>query len=416
MPAANEDEPSAGNQFPKWRYSKEKGSVESVEFIECHFQLDQSEVKAIEQSFGKGIILSPRISIARAYSGDVRYEIEIDESAAVKHSISSSSLSKSEKAELFLAQNYDELDDLLLERIDNLDEGSDEFKAFSDLRENVSELVYKEHIQEKVFNKIWEFLPEFIYFSNYSILPGDISLDIVEGKLPKSGFTSEQIDTVKSLLKLANANIETLRSSDFEEMTTEIESVSANLSEQVFEYWHQNDSLSVSAVINPVAITDEHGTQRIEKRLSLRIRDDSRKSYSCSFEDRSTGFKWFFSFFAAFGCYSDQKRTAIVLLDEPALSLHGKAQADFLSFINDRLAPYVQVIYTTHSPFMVETNKSHRIRLVEDRGGEVGVSISDQSLAVEASSDTVFPLQAALGYDIAQSMFIGNKNLALRCF
>ena len=231
--------------------------------------------------------------------------------------------------------------------------------------------------------------------------------------MPKSGFTSEQIDTVKSLLKLANANIETLRSSDFEEMTTEIESVSANLSEQVFEYWHQNDSLSVSAVINPVAITDEHGTQRIEKRLSLRIRDDSRKSYSCSFEDRSTGFKWFFSFFAAFGCYSDQKRTAIVLLDEPALSLHGKAQADFLSFINDRLAPYVQVIYTTHSPFMVETNKSHRIRLVEDRGGEVGVSISDQSLAVEASSDTVFPLQAALGYDIAQSMFIGNKNLLI---
>ena len=97
----------------------------------------------------------------------------------------------------------------------------------------------------------------------------------------------------------------------------------------------------------------------------------------------------------------------MILLDEPALTLHAKAQRDFLRFINDRLAPVGQVIYTTHSPFMVE--QISRVRVVEDKGGNIGsVTSSD---ALEVGEDSAFPLQAALGYDLSQNLFIGERNL-----
>jgi hypothetical protein len=69
----------------------------------------------------------------------------------------------------------------------------------------------------------------------------------------------------------------------------------------------------------------------------------------------------------------------------------------------------VQVIYTTHSPFMVDVTHMERVRVVEDKGPEVGAKVSAEVLTVEP--DTLFPLQAALGYDIAQSLFVGEDNL-----
>jgi hypothetical protein len=60
---------------------------------------------------------------------------------------------------------------------------------------------------------------------------------------------------------------------------------------------------------------------------------------------------------------------------------------------------------------MIETDKIGRVRIVEDKGPDVGAVISDQVLTVEA--DSLFPLQAALGYDLAQHLFIGDANLVV---
>lgn len=127
--------------------------------------------------------------------------------------------------------------------------------------------------------------------------------------------------------------------------------------------------------------------------------------------NRSKGFIWFFSFLVWFSkIQADRTKNYIILLDEPGLNLHASAQADLLRYINEKLTPQYQVIYTTHSPFMVETGKINRVRTVYDTlDPKVGSVVSDS--IQEKDPDTLFPLQAALGYDIAQNLFISSNNL-----
>ncbi|KWX87532.1 hypothetical protein AMQ83_12530, partial [Paenibacillus riograndensis] len=69
-----------------------------------------------------------------------------------------------------------------------------------------------------------------------------------------------------------------------------------------------------------------------------------------------------------------------------------------------------QVIYTTHSPFMIDSTKLHEVRTVFDSmDPKKGSYISDA--IEEKDSDTLFPLQAALGYDIAQNLYVSKNNL-----
>lgn len=94
------------------------------------------------------------------------------------------------------------------------------------------------------------------------------------------------------------------------------------------------------------------------------------------------------------------------MLDEPGLNLHAMAQYDLLQFIND-LVPEYQIIYTTHSPFMVETESLNQVRTILET--DKGTVISD--CLQEKDPNTLFPLQAALGYTIAQNLFISKNNL-----
>src|SRR4029079_9891780 len=124
---------------------------------------------------------------------------------------------------------------------------------------------------------------------------------------------------------------------------------------------------------------------------------------------------WFFSFLVWFDSVqhqmevSEEKRGPgiVLLLDEPGLSLHALAQNDFLKYI-DHLSKKHQVIYTTHSPFMIHSDRLMQVRLVEDRK-EVGTVISENAYASDPR--TIFPLKAALGWTIAQNLFISQRNL-----
>jgi predicted ATP-dependent endonuclease of OLD family len=90
--------------------------------------------------------------------------------------------------------------------------------------------------------------------------------------------------------------------------------------------------------------------------------------------------------------------------------LHGRAQEDLLTLIDKRLAPRHQVIYTTHSPFMVSPKHLQRVRTVVDQD-QVGTKVSADIL--KADTDTAFPLLAAMGIEMTQTLFIGENTLLI---
>lgn len=143
-----------------------------------------------------------------------------------------------------------------------------------------------------------------------------------------------------------------------------------------------------------------------------RIENDRHRA-SVPFDERSSGFVWFFSFLVWF---SQVKRKygerLILLLDEPGLSLHAKAQGDLLRYIRDKLAPTYQVVYTTHSPFMIDPENLLAVRTVEDVVEDsklLGTKVGEDIFSADA--DTIFPLQSALGYDVTQTLFVGTHTL-----
>ncbi len=128
-------------------------------------------------------------------------------------------------------------------------------------------------------------------------------------------------------------------------------------------------------------------------------------------DQRSEGFRWLVSFFVVFHAQAqDNLRDAVLLLDEPGLSLHALKQQQFRKTVS-RLAEGNQILYTTHSPFMVGADELDFVRIVEMTDRQTGTKIHTR-LAVD-DPKSIYPLQAALGYDLAQSMFTHQRNLVV---
>lgn len=125
-------------------------------------------------------------------------------------------------------------------------------------------------------------------------------------------------------------------------------------------------------------------------------------------DERSRGLKWFFTFYVTFTADTmdgGDANGAMLLLDEPGLFLHAMSQADLLNHLKEDFAN--QIIYTTHSPFMIPPDDIASARTVNIDAERGTVVTNDPS----GDERTMFPLQAALGWNLAQSLFVGPNNL-----
>ncbi|UZI26679.1 ATP-dependent nuclease [Streptomyces sp. VB1] len=182
------------------------------------------------------------------------------------------------------------------------------------------------------------------------------------------------------------------------------------LSDQVFEYWKQNDALTVAFDTDLVARPNDANNQPQphHRILKIELRDD-RHGVETNFATRSTGFQWFFSLLAAFSAYRDRSERVVVLLDEPGTSLHGEAQGDFLRYIYGELGTKQQVLYTTHSQHMIDPTRYETIRAIQDQATRTDASLGVVITPVSLSADpkTILPVEAALGYSVSQHLFLG---------
>lgn len=398
--------------YPRWKVTADKraATVNDVAPIVATFALDRSDLEAVAAVVGPGVV-GDTVTFSRWYDDELIVEVEVDEAAALATILEGVELPKAAKTELTKAETLAELataaqtmrtstgdDTVPVKLVDGAKIIEARIASIKTEGPGVGEAV------EAVLTKR---LPKFFYFSDYQMLPGRVDLAAVEGGVEPPATSPNQ--TIRALLRLAQTDAAALRAADYETRQAELEAVGEDLTQQIQAFWTQNPELSVVFAIDKVPGATPQGQSIVAHYLDIRVRDGRHGAFTNNFGQRSSGFRWFFSFLAAFSEFENDPAGVIVLLDEPALQLHGRAQADFLGFIERRLAAKCQVVYTTHSPFMVDVGALDRVRVVEDKGKEAGAVVSAEVLSVD--QDTLFPLQGALGYEIAQSLFIGPNNL-----
>ncbi|OOW59893.1 hypothetical protein Xlen_20205 [Xanthomonas campestris pv. leeana] len=252
-------------------------------------------------------------------------------------------------------------------------------------------------------------LPKFLYFDDYKLLEGKINLPTLQQRDAAKQLTDAD-ETAQGLLQLAGTTLKELMSEEgYETAKAKLEAIGLNITQKVFEFWKQNQDLDVEFDLK----SDSRDVAPYDNGVNLYIRIKNRRhGVTVPFDQRSKGFIWFFSFLVWFDAVQSRAATKdalVLLLDEPGLNLHALAQADFLAYIRE-LAGQHQIIYTTHSPFMVDSARLEDVRVVEDRVKE-GTRITGNLAG--SSDESVFPLQAALGYSIAQNLFIAKKNILI---
>lgn len=410
---------SVPDHYPAWREKRDRRSGKNLEEarpIRAVFEFSETELERIEEQFGSGVLNGGRLTLWRKYDGNLVYNLpSVVEGKFVEYIVDQVDFPHGTKTKANETKKVEGLR-AYAEELQGQAEDEAHAQLASDLESEIQKRLNGGDLSRAVLTFVESMVPRFLYFSEYSRLP--YSVDIQRVLTTDASQLGDEELTARSLLRLGGADDDYLTNPDYERRKRELENVSNELTRDVRSYWTQNPDLRVQPDITKETVTLSHpnkGQKAVIDELKLRIYD-SRHQLSLRFDEHSTGFRWFFSFLAAFSEYEYSGDPLIILLDEPALGLHAKAQADFLRYIEERLAPRCQVIYTTHSPFMVQPGKLERVRLVEDKTSRDDAELKGATVSADVTStdaDTLFPLQGALGYDLVQNLFIGSHNLVV---
>jgi predicted ATP-dependent endonuclease of OLD family len=271
------------------------------------------------------------------------------------------------------------------------------------IESKVHEIAVRIDVIDRAEDLLLEFLPPFIYFDEYEIIRGTV--DIAKfADARKAGQLQGEFKTMNNLVSMAGLNVEELiamgQAGDIGSREILCQAASTEITGLSTRFWQQK------------AYEVEFRVDANILRTLIVERPSGKQTFFVPLEDRSKGFKWQFSFNVNFSAATKgELKGTILLLDEPGLHLHPAAQADLLKLV-DSLAQNNQIVYTTHSPFMIDGRKLDRVRVCRETYLGAGDNqISEKYWA--GDEESVFPLLAALGYDLAQSLLIGKNNLIL---
>lgn len=122
------------------------------------------------------------------------------------------------------------------------------------------------------------------------------------------------------------------------------------------------------------------------------------------------GILWFLSFLVELLFLEDQPSPLLLLFDEPGSPLHPSAQRAVAKLLTV-LAQKHQVIYSTHSPFMIDWNFPQRIRLFR-RDADTGRTTIDNTPYAGKGAHRVWdPLRDTLGVSLGDIGVIGEHNI-----
>lgn len=368
------------------------------------WQLDNHDVAAVRELLGDGVLTDREIKVTSYIGkGGNTWDLPIDEVLALKILVAAHGLSDEDS--VVIAQTESTADALTaLKSVSSRSEGQEcVLQTLSKFRDGSVYLAAIDVLAKR--------MPSFFYTSHFERMSGEVALNQLAND-KKANTVSPGDKIFLDFLEYAGTTIDELRdATKYENLVAQCEGASNDITDEIFEFWSQNEALAVKIELNEGRAEDlpPFNAGRVAK---IRIENKNHR-VTVPLSERSAGFVWFFSFLSQFKQLKKTAGKAIILLDEPGLTLHGKAQSDLLRYIESRILPEHQVIYSTHSPFMVPAQRLADVRVVEDvvdyrdprRPVVLGTKVSADVLSVD--KDTLFPLQAHLGYEITQSLFIG---------
>ena len=265
-------------------------------------------------------------------------------------------------------------------------------------------------------------MPSFVYYTNYGNLDSEIYLPHVIENMQREDLGQKEqakVRTLKVLFEFVG-----LKPTEILELGRDFKAPAGvkrePTNEEIAEIAEKKKERSILLQSASTKLTKEfrawwkQGEYRFRfeadgDHFRIWVSDDKRPE-EVELEGRSTGLQWFLSFYLVFLVESrDAHAGSILLLDEPGTSLHPLAQKDLSGFF-DGLSASNQLIYTTHSPFLLDSDRLDRARKVYVSGDGTTRSTPDLRAAEgddKAQRASGYAVYAALGLTVAESLLLG---------
>ena len=393
-----------------YRFAVENRERPEAVVVDCLYELDSEDKAVVSKIFGPNALTSNTFRLETYYGKQKRvYVLVADEHAARKHLASNPEFPDGLQESLETTADWQAFAALLEEA-----EANDAVTACKEAVAKVTEHGLASYIFKSL---IWPRAPKYLYFDEYYQMRGRDNLDALIQR-EDSKQLQESDRPLIGLINLARLDLrELVKTQNTTELKNKLEGAGNYLTRRIVTYWSQNKHIQMKFDVREAKPQDPEGMQS-GINVWGEVYDAVHWAHT-PLGSRSRGFIWFFSFLAWYEDVKRQKQNVILLLDEPGLSLHGRAQGDLLSYFDEELSQH-QLIYSTHSPFMIDPRTFQRIRIVQDLGIDSNKQLPKErdgtkvlTNVFDATDDSLFPLQGALGYDIHQTLFIGPNSLVI---
>jgi predicted ATP-dependent endonuclease of OLD family len=281
--------------------------------------------------------------------------------------------------------------------------------ALTEARTEVSSM--KEfYSSRELAEELFKIIPDFELFEDFSsLLPNRIDLeDIIRANKRAEGYKA-----AINFLTITGLEYSFFQQPSSRILKQKIETLNGELTLNFQDFWRQNVGKNNKIKINfELSHYDHTNPEKSGKPfIEFWIKDETERLYP---KQRSRGVRWFLSFFLELKATAMDKSRhhKVLLIDEPAVSLHARAQEDVLKVFDD-IKEQIQIIYTTHSPHLIDVNKLYRIlavqRAIEDDMKSETLVYSARSLK-SATADTLSPIYSTMGARLNQQEIIKTFN------
>ena len=446
---------NAQRDFPRDRFTAEYRDGSEWPVCEVEFELSDEFQQELKERLN-GAEIPRKATLTRFYDGSLKfkYDLEIPPDLVAPSELKEALNVFAEGARRLSSSDYEEseMQEIRTNLANWADEKKDAIARFQDLRtdkgggllhrvreeanrfahpasadliealnEKVNSLLSRAKepsIPEQLNKAVESALPVFIYFENYGVLDSAVYLPRFSEDL-KSKPQNSRVRTINAVFKHVNLTAKEIADLGDGE-ARQARRYGYSVTEDVIQNdQEQVDLRSIKLSSASIDISKKFSQWFGQRRHKIRyqadgdyfriwISDDRRPDVDIELESRSKGFQWFFSFYLLFLVESEEgHKDAVLLLDEPGLHLHPTAQQELISFF-EKLSEDNPLIYTTHSPFLIDGDHIHRVRPVtEDQTGHSLISIDGWP----KDRETIFPLQAAAGYAMVRGLFQHKKNV-----